>query len=78
MSIKILFFGATAAIVGERQLLREEAGSTASHLRKQIIADHPQLGAHDLLIAINQKYAAADDIVNDGDEVAIFTAVSGG
>jgi molybdopterin converting factor small subunit len=31
-----------------------------------------------LLLAINEEYATGDEIISDGDELAIFTAVSGG
>lgn len=39
---------------------------------------HPRLSGHKLLIAVNEEYVAPDTALNDGDELAVFTAVSGG
>jgi len=36
------------------------------------------LRSHKLLVAVNQEYAGDAMPLKDGDEVAIFTAVSGG
>jgi molybdopterin converting factor subunit 1 len=79
MKFQVLFFGATADIVGsrEREIERNEA-TTAKSLIDQLSKDHPALANHKLLIAVNEEYADADTILNDGDEIALFTAVSGG
>jgi molybdopterin converting factor small subunit len=33
---------------------------------------------HQLLFAVNQEYASGDEPLKNGDELAVFTAVSGG
>lgn len=79
MFISVLFFGATAAIAGRRRVeveLTEPA--KASDVLNTLIADHPRLAAHKLHLSVNQQYATGDESLNDGDELAIFTAVSGG
>ncbi len=78
MSIKILFFGATADIVGNREVSIEYAAISVSQLIEQTIADHPRLAAQKLLVSVDQQYAKGDEMIRDGDEIAIFTAVSGG
>lgn len=79
MNIKLLLFGATADAVGSRELdFTSEESTTAKTLIDQLSHQHPALAKHKLLIAINEEYADADTILNDGDEVALFTAVSGG
>ena len=79
MTFQVLFFGATADAVGSRQLeLASEDGATAKSLIDQLSKDHPALANHKLLIAVNEEYADADTVLNDGDEIALFTAVSGG
>lgn len=78
MSIKILFFGATADIVGNCEVSIEYAAISVSQLIEQTIADHPRLAGQKLLISVNQQYANGDEMIGDGDEIAIFTAVSGG
>ncbi len=53
-------------------------GSKASEIFDQIKAKYPSLASHRLLFSVNQQYATGDEIIRNGDELAIFTAVSGG
>lgn len=79
MDVTVLFFGAIADAVGSRELeLTTDETTTAKSLIDQLSQQHPALGKHKLLIAVNEEYADADTALNDGDEVALFTAVSGG
>jgi molybdopterin converting factor subunit 1 len=79
MKVQVLFFGATAEAVGEREIefdLAEQA--KAGDALRQILKQFPQLEQHSLLFAVNQEYAGGDEIIRNGDELAVFTAVSGG
>ncbi len=79
MKAQVLFFGATAEAVGKREIeidLAERA--KADDVFAQIVSNFPQLKQHSLLFAVNQEYSNGDEFINDGDELAIFTAVSGG
>lgn len=79
MKAQILFFGATADISGTRQIeVDTHSGTNAGDILNQLLRKFPRLSSHRLLLAINEKYATGDEIVRDGDELAIFTAVSGG
>jgi molybdopterin converting factor small subunit len=79
VNISVLFFGATAAIAGHRRVdIDLPADARASDVFEKLIADHPRLAAHKLHLSVNQQYATGDETLNDGDELAIFTAVSGG
>lgn len=79
MKVQVLFFGATAEEVGKREMEIDLAERTkASEAFAGIVEKFPQLTRHSLLFAVNQEYAVGDEIINDGDELAIFTAVSGG
>jgi molybdopterin converting factor small subunit len=53
-------------------------GEIAGDVFKSVIDQHPRLRDHKLLFSINQEFASGDEMVRDGDELAIFTAVSGG
>lgn len=77
--VKVLFFGAAADAVGAREMV-VPIGSQASSdtVLERLVLDHPQLEDHKLLFAINEEYADRGTRLKDGDEVAIFTAVSGG
>jgi molybdopterin converting factor small subunit len=79
MSIQVLFFGATADDVGLRSKQMNFSGErSAAHLLERVISDYPSLRRHKLLFSVNQEYVSGDARLKDGDEVAIFTAVSGG
>lgn len=79
MKVQVLFFGATAQAVGEREIEIELTGETkAENAFRKILKKYPQLEIHSLLFAVNQEYASGDETINDGDELAVFTHVSGG
>lgn len=79
MSVRILFFGATADATGNREIVINENGFlNVGSILKELSETYPQLESHRLHVSINQQYATSNDSVNDGDEIAIFTAVSGG
>ena len=75
----MLFFGATAEEAGTRSTVLEmPAGTSSSAAFEKLVELHPGLGAHKLYYSVNQEYASGAEALKDGDEVAIFTAVSGG
>ena len=79
MKINILFFGATADLTGSRKIERVVTPPvSADDMLKQVHHDYPNLKNHKLLFAVNEEYVAPDSILNEGDELAIFTPVSGG
>ncbi|MEZ5346613.1 MAG: MoaD/ThiS family protein [Pyrinomonadaceae bacterium] len=83
MKVKVLFFGATAETVGKRETdLELEESVNAETALHQILSEFPELDKnHDaasLHFSVNQEYANGGETIRDGDELAIFTAVSGG
>jgi molybdopterin synthase sulfur carrier subunit len=79
MSVKILFFGATADATGNSEIIINENGFSNLHsIVEELSETYPRLTSHGLHFSINQQYATGDEAVQDGDEIAIFTAVSGG
>ena len=79
MKVQVLFFGATAEAVGEREIEMPVVEETeAKNVFDEIVGRFPQLKSHSLLFAVNQEYADGSEIIKAGDELAIFTAVSGG
>ncbi|MGI8469793.1 MAG: MoaD/ThiS family protein [Pyrinomonadaceae bacterium] len=79
MKVRVLFFGATADEIGEREIeISLEREAKAETAFSQILEKFPQLRKHSLLFAVNQEYAGGGETINDGDELAVFTAVSGG
>jgi molybdopterin converting factor small subunit len=79
MKVQVLFFGATAEAVGKREIemdLPDEA--RAENVFQKVVSDYPELKNHSLLFAVNQEYSKGDETIKNGDELAIFTHVSGG
>lgn len=83
MKVKVLFFGATADSVGEREVeISLNDQTNAETAREKIFSEFPELVKHhdknSLHFSVNQEYSNGDEVIKDGDELAIFTAVSGG
>ncbi|CAN5468533.1 molybdopterin converting factor subunit 1 [soil metagenome] len=79
MSIQILFFGATADITGfRRQEVDVADGTAAAAVFDSVLNEHPRLAAQKLHFSVNQQFATGNELLEDGDELAIFTPVSGG
>lgn len=79
MNVRILFFGATADAVGKREVeLSFATPVNAGEAFAVILEKFPALNSHKLLFARNQEYIKGPEMVEDGDELAVFTAVSGG
>jgi len=79
MKVQILFFGATAEAVGRREIeIDAKTDAKTGDVFRQVIDNFPQLEKHSLLLAVNQEYSKGGETIKNGDELAIFTAVSGG
>jgi molybdopterin converting factor subunit 1 len=79
MTIKILFFGAVADATGKRSdEIEVAAGEKVGAVIELLTALAPKLSDLKLLVAINEEYADVDALLKAGDQIAIFTAVSGG
>ena len=79
MNVQVLFFGATANITGRRSHEIElPSESVAKTVFDKILIEYPRLATHRLLFSVNQQYATGNEMLSDGDELGIFTAVSGG
>ena len=77
--VKLLFFGAVADAVNVREIdFHLEETSTAADLLERLTAERPNLSRHKLLFAVNEQYVSPTTVLIDGDEIAIFTPVSGG
>ena len=77
--MRVLFFGQTAEIVGTRELeISMDQSKTANEAFAEILEKYPLLKENKLLFAVNQEYSTGEEVINNGDELAIFTAVSGG
>lgn len=79
MKLRVLFFGATRDIVGKHSIdIDIESGSTSREALDNVLNDYPRLSSHKLLFAVNMEYGDGSEVLKNGDELAVFTAVSGG
>lgn len=79
ITLTVLFFGATAEAAGKRSMLLEMPhGASSGDALEELLRLCPGLASHKLLYSINQSYAAGTERLKSDDELAVFTAVSGG
>jgi len=79
MKVTVLFFGATAAAVGTNTVeLNLDDRADTGQVFDKVLETFPELSSHRLLFAVNQEYACSNTPLKAGDELAVFTAVSGG
>ncbi len=79
--VRVLFFATYREKTGHRELTLElPEGARVRDLVQELRARFPQLDAHwdHALVAVDHRYAAPDEPLNDGAEVAFFPPVSGG
>lgn len=84
MKITVRYFAQLRESMGRESedLSWEAAEPTVEGLRRHL-ADRDPAGAAllqggTLLVAVNREYAAADTVLGDGDEIALFPPVAGG
>ncbi len=78
MRVHVLYFGVLKDVIGHRDAVMDvpEGASVAD-----LLALHRKAGVavwDSIAVAVNQEYARADDVLKDGDEVALLPPVSGG
>lgn len=80
MTIQLLFFGITTDLIGNSSatFTLPEACSVAL-FKVLLIEKYPQLQNNSsFAIAVNESYATENEVIKEGDVVAIIPPVSGG
>jgi molybdopterin synthase catalytic subunit len=81
IAVKVLFFGAARDAVGQNVIdLTLSSPANAASAFEQLLATYPDLRrfGRSLFLAVNQEYASPDQLIGQGDELALFPPVSGG
>jgi len=81
MKIKILFFATLRDYVGAKTIeLEIPAGTTVLGLKESLVRSFPRMipSQNFILTAINGEYAADQQVIPQGSEIALFPPVSGG
>ena len=79
MRVRVLYFGVLKDVAGgSRAEMELKEGASVADL----LARHRGQGTDSvwdsIAVAVNQEYARAEDVLKDGDEVALLPPVSGG
>ncbi|MSQ41227.1 MAG: MoaD/ThiS family protein [Dehalococcoidia bacterium] len=81
MDLQVKLFAVYRDRVGKDTLrLYVEEGHSVAQLAERLVAAYPRVfpPASDLVVAVNQEYALPDQVLHDGDEIALIPPVSGG
>jgi molybdopterin converting factor subunit 1 len=81
VQMELLLFGIAREIAGTGRLLVPVTAATAtvSALKQWLSEQYPELGRlRSLAVAVNSEYAADDQVLQAGYEIAIIPPVSGG
>ncbi|MDQ2652543.1 MAG: molybdopterin converting factor subunit 1 [Chloroflexota bacterium] len=81
INVDLRFFAAMREALGRSsERLSVPAGTTAGALLDRLVAEQPKLDRMRsvVMVMVNQSYASAETVLNDGDEVAFIPPVSGG
>ncbi|MDP2994586.1 MAG: molybdopterin converting factor subunit 1 [Anaerolineales bacterium] len=79
--VKVLFFATLRDYVGSKSLeLEIPFGMTVGGLTDLLVATYPRLEKvkNSMMVAINREYAANEQVIPEGAEIAFFPPVSGG
>jgi molybdopterin synthase sulfur carrier subunit len=75
---KVLFFAHLRDEVGAEFLTIDAAGLTVALLKAELSQKYNLPKMDTVMTAINEEFAANDEVIVDGDEVAFIPPVSGG
>ena len=81
IEVRVLLFSVLADRIGRRELvLTLPEVASGSELLDHLEAQHPILGEYRAVVrlAVNQEYVLETVSIQDGDEIALITPVSGG
>jgi len=81
MRVKVLYFATFRDHVGSKEEFVDlPDGATVADLIEKVEDLHPSFfeGLPTAVVAVNREFAFADEVINAGDEIAIFPPVSGG
>lgn len=81
VTITVLLFAMYRERLNENCLrLTVEHPATVFSVLQQLQVEHPDIGplVEHTLVAVNQEYAEGDQILSEGDELALIPPVSGG
>jgi MoaD family protein len=81
MKIKVKFFSSHREAVGRSEInMKVDEGMRLKELMDMLMDSYPKLKklSEYTVLSLNHRYASGEEILKEGDEVAIFPPVEGG
>jgi molybdopterin synthase sulfur carrier subunit len=75
---KVLFFAHLRDAVGEESIEIDANGKTVAEVKQEVAKKYDIQKLDTVMTAVNEEFAANDDIIKDGDTIAFVPPVSGG
>lgn len=75
---KVLFFAHLRDAVGEESIEIDANGKTVAEVKQEVAKNYNIQKLDTVMTAVNEEFAANDDIIKDGDTIAFVPPVSGG
>jgi molybdopterin synthase sulfur carrier subunit len=76
--ITVHYFAGVKELTGTAQESVSLAGQTVAQLRSWLAEKYPGMAERSIQVAVNEEYALPDDVLSEGDVVALIPPVSGG
>lgn len=76
--ITVHYFAGVRELTGTREEKFSFSGNTVGQLKEQLIEKYPGMAESSVQVALNEEYALPDDVLSEGDIVALIPPVSGG
>jgi len=77
MTVKVLFFGVLAEVTGTNCKHFNEVKSV-NDLKRMIYDEYPEVVHYDFRISVNNELIDDDQVLNNGDELALMPPFAGG
>jgi sulfur-carrier protein len=79
MTIKIKYFGMLSECCGKNEENWDISENTSlSGLKNELLQAYPTLAEKQYKLAVNQKISDGDEILSEGDEIALLPPFAGG
>lgn len=75
---KVLFFAHLRDVVGAEFIMVDASGKTVAELKAELAAKYDLPRLETVMTAMNEEFAPNDEVIRDGDEIALIPPVSGG
>ena len=76
--ITVHYFAGVREMTGTPQESLPFSGQTVEQLRTALVEKYPGMNDSAVQFAVNEEYALPDDVLKEGDAVALIPPVSGG